>query len=72
MGRGSARAYAYQDTVLMREHYDHLEDAKTALESGKVSRLNNIHNYSLHYYFVIIIDSSWCQGLFPPTSDSLV
>ena len=36
MGRASARAYAYQDAVQMREHYDHLEDAKTALESGKV------------------------------------
>jgi hypothetical protein len=36
VGRGSARAYTYQDAVQMREHYDHLEDAKTAIESGKV------------------------------------
>ena len=39
VGRGSARVYACQDTIQMRDHHDHLEDAKNALESGKVSVL---------------------------------
>ena len=65
MGRGSAGAYAYQDTIQMREHCDYLEDAKNALESGNQLRLCSLD-------YVIIIDSGRCQGLFPPSSHSLV
>ena len=36
VGRGHARAYAYQHSLTMRNHDDHLMDAQNALDNGKV------------------------------------
>ena len=45
LGRGTSRVYAYQDSVLLRENHDHLEDAKAALEHGNVSTFISICTY---------------------------